>query len=469
MSDGVEADVVFNTPCIGFGYDDLIAIPGQAVCSSDEMELSTPFSKNLTLNSPLVVGPVKGVTESALAIAAALAGGIGIIHADCTAEHQAAQVLQVKQYQNGFIMDPQVMSPTDTLADMERLRQSKGITTAIITEGGKMGSKVLGIVTSRDIDFQEQGAKLSAIMTPKTKMVVGQEPITLSEACDKLRASKKGKLPIVNDSGELVAVVNRSDLRKNDKYPLAAKDPNRQLYVAAAVVSRPSELGRVKLLVEAGVDALVLEPASGDASQQLDFLKRVKNEYPAIDVVCGNVVTPKQAKPFLDAGTDALRVGSTLSPDSNAICIGRPQGSAVYHVARFARDQGVPVIAGGDVLNSNQISMATTLGASSVMCGALFAGTTESAGEYFFCQGMRMKGPRTSDAIASSNAKESAVDKGPASDLLATLLESVKRDLRRLGVSSISELHEGLYQNRVRFQTRSVGMAPQSQRTLAKV
>eukprot|EP00971_Amphidinium_carterae_P026988 532138-Amphidinium_carterae.1 len=107
MSDGVEADVVFNTPCIGFGYDDLIAIPGQAVCSSDEMELSTPFSKNLTLNSPLVVGPVKGVTESALAIAAALAGGIGIIHADCTAEHQAAQVLQVKQYQNGFIMDPQ--------------------------------------------------------------------------------------------------------------------------------------------------------------------------------------------------------------------------------------------------------------------------------------------------------------------------------------------------------------------------
>mmetsp|Transcript_57739 Transcript_57739/g.137436 ORF Transcript_57739/g.137436 Transcript_57739/m.137436 type:complete len:485 (-) Transcript_57739:80-1534(-) len=483
MSDGLEADVVFNTPCVGFGFDDLIALPGHAVCSASEVELSTLFSRNLPLNSPLVAGPMSGVTEGQLAISIALAGGIGIIHSDCSPEYQAAQVAMVKQFQNGFIMDPQVMSPTDTLADMEKLRQSKGITTAIITEGGKMGSKVLGIISSRDIDFlEDQNAKLSTVMTPKAKMVLGHEPITLSEACDKLRASKKGKLPIVNDGGELVAVVNRTDLRKHDQFPLAAKDPNRQLFVAAAVTPKSSEAARVKALVEAGVDALVLDAVQGDAARQLDFLKRVKSEYPTVDVVCGNVVTPKQAKPLLDAGADGLRVGSLAPSSGEAITVGRPQGSAVYHVARAAREAGVPVIADGGVRSSNHISMAVTLGASSVMCAPLLAGTTESGGAFFFAGGMRMKMPQPSDAaqaLASaasqgrpsapdSKSQGAAIDKGPAADLIANLHESVKRDLRRLGVSTISELHEGLYDSRIRFQTRSVGMAARAQLTLAK-
>jgi len=338
--------------------------------------------------------------------------------------------------------------------------------------------------------------KVSDLMTPKHKMVVGLEPISLSEAYQKLSVSKKGKLPILNEAGELVAVVSRGDLKKNRKYPNAARDANRQLLVAAACPPRVSELGRARMLIEAGADAIVVDSSQGDSVVQIDFLKRLKKDFPNIDVVCGNVVTPRQAKALLDAGADGLRVGmgcSSLSSGREVCAVGRPQGSAVYHVARFAAEgYGVPVIADGGCTGSSHIAMALTLGASTVMCGSLLAGTSESPGEAFFHDGMRLKLYRglgvldvipgnipTSEALVPREelaagektgipVKEAprsvpgavtcaVVERGSANSMLPYLIDGVKRDIRRLGVGTVPQLHNSLYKSYVRFHVRSPG------------
>lgn len=495
--DGLDADTLFNVPCLGYNYDDLLSLPGPPMHSVDEVDLTTLFSKSVQLNTPIVAAPMDTVCESRMAIACALAGGIGVIHCNCDPERQAQEVSTVKHHENGFIMDPHVLSPHSTLGELEQIRQEHGATTVMVTDGGQMGKKLLGIVTSRDADLAvDIKTKISDLMTPKHKMVVALEPISLSEAYQKLRVSKKGKLPILNEAGELVAVVSRGDLKKNRKYPNAARDANRQLLVAAACPPRAAELDRARTLIEAGADAIVVDSSQGDSLTQIDFLKRLKKDFPNIDVVCGNVVTPKQAKALLDAGADGLRVGmgcSSLCSGQEVCSVGRPQASAVYHVARFAAEgYGVPVIADGGCTGSCHISMALTLGASTVMCGSLLAGTSESPGEAFFHDGMRLKLYRgmgvldvipgnipTSEALVpreelSASAatgiavKEApravpggiscaVVERGPASSILPYLLDGVKRDLRRLGVGTLTQLHSALYKSQTRFHVRSPG------------
>jgi len=478
--DGLDAGAIFNTPCLGYNYDDVISLPGHSTHSVEQVELTTLFSRDVKLNAPIVASPMDTVCESRMAITSALMGGIGVIHCNCDPDYQAREVLTVKRYVNGFIMDPHVLSPNHSVEDVDRIRQLCDVSTVLITEGGIMGSKLMGIITSRDVDFvEDKKTKLAEVMTPRAKMMVGQEPISLSEANQRLRTSKKGKLPILNEAGELVALVSRGDLKKVRGYPNASTDPNLQLLVAAACQPNPTESDRVRKLVEAGADALVLDASQGDSVQQIDFLKRVKHEFPSLNVVCGNVVTPRQAKPLLDAGADALRVGmgcSSLFSAREACAVGRPQGSAVYHVARFAHDvYGVPCIADGGIQTSNHISMALTLGASTVMCGSLLAGTTESPGDAFFHDGMRLKAYRgigTLDVLPQPaeskyalggaddtkrfNASGCAVvDRGPAASLVPYLLEGIKRDLRRLGVSSIWQLHDDLYNSNIRFHVRN--------------
>mmetsp|Transcript_65945 Transcript_65945/g.212714 ORF Transcript_65945/g.212714 Transcript_65945/m.212714 type:complete len:479 (-) Transcript_65945:117-1553(-) len=473
--DGLDADTIFNMPCLGYNYDDVVSLPGHATYSIGEVDLSTSFTRGVKLMSPVVASPMDTVCEGRMAITCALMGGIGVIHSHCNADHQAREVGIVKRYENGFIMDPHVLSPSDLVEDADRLRQLRDVSTVLVTEGGEMGSRLLGIVTSRDLDFvEDRQAKLADVMTPKAKMQVGLEPISLSEAKQKLRASKRGKLPILNEAGELVAVVSRGDLKKSRAYPRASTDPNNQLLVAAACTPRPEEHERVRKLVEAGADALVLDASQGDSVQQIDFLKQVKHAFPSLDVVCGNVVTPRQAKPLLDAGADAIRVGmgsSSLCSAREARAVGRPQGSAVYHVARFASEQyGVPVVADGGIQTSNHISMALTLGASTVMCGSLLAGTTESPGDAFFHDGMRLKlyrgvgqlaaapgpgGPSSTAGRPLAAAACAVAERGSAASLLPYLLEGVKRDLRRLGVGNLWQLHDDLYNANVRFHVRT--------------
>lgn len=466
MSDGLDAETIFNSPCLGFNYDDLMAMPGFATQSSEKIDLKTLFTKNIYLSTPLVSAPLDSVTEGRMAITCALLGGIGVIHRDCDVDYQARQVGIVKRYENGFIMDPHVLSPNDSVEDVDRIRQQFDTSTALITEGGQLGRRLLGIVTSRDVDFvTDRKTKLKDVMTPKAKLQCGQEPISLNEATNALRVSKKGKLPILNEAGELVAVVSRGDIKKELSFPMASRDANRQLLVAAACVPRASEAVRVKKLVEFGVDAIVFDALQGDSIHQLDFLKQVKREYPGLDIICGNVVTPRQAKPLLDAGADALRVGmgcSSLLSGREVCCVGRPQGSAVYHVARFAREMyGVPVIADGGIQCSNHATMALTLGASTLMCGSLLAGTAESPGNAFFHDGMRLKlyrGTGRMDLVPASGPSTApscaVLEKGSATTLLTHLLEGVKKDLRRLGVSTVPQLHDDLYKSRTRFQLR---------------
>jgi IMP dehydrogenase len=479
--DGLDADTIFNTPCVGYNFDDLISLPGHSTHAAREVSLTSRFTKSISLQSPIVSAPMDTVTESRMAIACALVGGLGIIHGNCSSDEQAREVSIVKRFENGFIMDPYVLGPESTVESVDKLKQAEYIA-VMVTEGGVMGNKLLGIVTSRDIDFvEDRKTKLKDVMTPRQQLEVGFEPISLSEAQEQLATKKKGQLPILNKVDELVALVSRSDLRKAKDYPLASKDANRQLMVGAACTPKAEEADRVQKLVEAGVDVLVFDAAKGDSAQQVEFLKRVKNQYPHIDVVCGNVVTPRQAKPLLDAGADALRVGmgcSSLYSGEEVCAVGRPQGSAVYHVARFAREKyGVPVIADGGIQNSSQIAMALTLGASTVMCGSLLAGTSESPGDAFFLDGMRLKlyrGMGSLDTIPAGGADGTpngivdisrtpqgtgcaVIDRGPAMTLLASLLEGARRDLRRLGAGAVDQLHNDLYASNVRLQVRSSG------------
>eukprot|EP00928_Gymnodinium_smaydae_P063162 TRINITY_DN46830_c0_g1_i1.p1 TRINITY_DN46830_c0_g1~~TRINITY_DN46830_c0_g1_i1.p1 ORF type:complete len:488 (-),score=115.81 TRINITY_DN46830_c0_g1_i1:110-1573(-) len=473
--DGLDAETIFNSTCFGYGLEDVIGLPGHATCGVDEVDLSSHFSRNIVLNTPISSAPLCSVTEHRMAIACALMGGIGVLHGDCPPDVQAKEVAAVKKYGQGFIMNPQVLSPADTVSKLDKLRETQGCSTALVTEGGMMGNKFVGIVTARDTDFlDDRNMKIADVMIKKEKVVTACEPISLSEAQVKLQETKVGKLPILNDTGELIALVTRSDVKKSRSYPLAAKDLNQQLLVAAAVSATNIEKDRIKKLVEAGVDAIVLNSSNGDSVQQVDLIKRIKREFPGVDIVAGNVVTPRQAKPLLEAGADAIRVGmgcSSLCSPLEVVAVGRPQGSAVYHVARFARENyGVPVIADGGIQTASQVSMALALGASCVMCGSLFAGTRESPGDAFFHGGLRLKAYRGSGPLAlepnSRAASKKAttpapvvgcavVDSGSVNSLIQHLIEGVKRDVCRFGAGTVPQLHEDLGSGAARFQIRS--------------
>ncbi len=367
----------------------------------------------------------------------------------------------------------------------------------------------MGIVTSRDVQFRDSSTPLSDVMT--TDLVTAAQGITLMEANDILRDSKKGKLPIVDSQGRLVSLLARSDLLKNQSYPLASKDPvTKQLYAAAAVGTRPSDRDRLALLVEAGLDIVVLDSSQGNSVFQIDMIKWIKSTHPKLEVIAGNVVTREQAASLIAAGADALRVGmgsGSICITQEVMAVGRPQATAVFAVAEFANKFGVPVIADGGVGNVGHIVKALALGAGAVMMGGLLAGTEEAPGEYFYHEGKRVKAYRgmgsleameqgkpsagqtkvngapstggsnkypspkksttlenaaTSRYFSESSAVKVAQgvsgdvqDKGSIKAFLPYLYVGVQHSFQDIGVRNVQELRSAVKEGKVRFELRT--------------
>uniref|UniRef100_A0A7S2WDK7 Inosine-5'-monophosphate dehydrogenase n=1 Tax=Mucochytrium quahogii TaxID=96639 RepID=A0A7S2WDK7_9STRA len=479
--DGYSADELFCK--IGRGtaytYDDIILLPGSIGFGVNEVQLETKLTKKISLALPFVSSPMDTVTESEMAINMALQGGIGIIHYNNTIEEQAAEVRTVKRYKNGFITDPLVLSPKNTIADVDRIKAENGFSGIPITADGKMGSRLLGFVSNRDVDFLEDRSRpLAEVMT--TDLVVGQERCTLSEANLILRESKKGKLPIVNDNYELISLCSRNDLKKNRDYPLASKEPkSKQLLCGAAIGTRPGDRDRLKALVAQGVDCIVIDSSQGDSIFQLEFVKEIKREYgDDLQVIGGNVVTSSQCLHLIKAGVDGLRIGmgvGSICTTQEVCAVGRAQATAVYHCARTAALHGVPIIADGGISSSGQIIKALSLGASTCMMGSMLAGCEESPGQYYFQDGIRLKkyrGMGSVEAMEKGSSKRyfaegkdvvkvaqgvsgAVVDKGSVSRFLPYVAQGVRHGLQDLGVKSVAELQEGLRGGSVRFELRT--------------
>lgn len=466
---------------MGMTYDDLIVMPGHISFSVGDVDISSYLTRNIKLEIPFVSSPMDTVTEHKMAIAMALQGGIGIIHSNLKPEEQATEVRKVKRFKNGFILDPVCLSPDATLGEVLKLKEDLNFSSFPITDTGKMGGRLIGIISNRDSAFVEDpSCKVTEFMTPRESLVSAKDGVSLEEANQILKKSKKGKLPVVNEDGELVALIARTDLQKHKDNPRASKDPvNKQLLCGASIGTRPDDKERARLLVEAGVDVIVVDSSQGDSVYQVEMIQHLKAMHPTVDVIGGNVVTPSQAHRLIEAGVDGLRVGmgiGSICTTQEVCAVGRAQASAVYHVAKYARRYGIPITADGGVKSTGHITKALCLGAGCVMMGSMLAGTDEAPGEYFYQDGVRLKRYRGMGSIEAMNAggekryvwdtaathvkvaqgvSGAVTDKGTLRRYIPYLMQGVRHGLQDAGLSSVAESREQLYNGELRFEIRS--------------
>ncbi|HOB66051.1 IMP dehydrogenase [Ottowia sp.] len=382
-------------------FDDVLLVPAFSQVLPKDVNLSTQFTRNIRLNLPLVSAAMDTVTEARLAIAIAQEGGIGIVHKNLTAQEQAAQVAKVKRYESGVLRDPVVITPEHTVLDVMRLSDELDISGFPVLDGGK----VVGIVTGRDMRFETRyDVKVREIMTPRNKLITVDENASAAEAKALLNKHKLERLLIIDDQDRLKGLITVKDITKQTTFPNAARDADGRLRVGAAVGVGEGTEERVEALVKAGVDALVVDTAHGHSRGVLERVRWVKQNYPHVDVIGGNIATGAAAKALAEAGADGVKVG--IGPGS--ICttrivagVGVPQITAIDNVATALQGSGVPLIADGGVRYSGDIAKAIAAGASSVMMGGMFAGTEEAPGEIVLFQGRSYKSYRGMGSIGA--------------------------------------------------------------------
>lgn len=388
--------IAHNSKIIGEGltYDDVLLVPNFSSVLPREVSIQSRFSRNITLNVPVVSAAMDTVTESAMAIAMAREGGIGVLHKNMTAEQQAAEVKKVKRAESGMIIDPVTLPLTARVADAKAVMKEYGIGGIPIVDDN---NTLKGIVTNRDLRFEKDNARPIVEVMTRHNLITVAEGTSLQEAEVILQSNKVEKLPVINSSNKLVGLITFRDITKLAQKPTANKDSYGRLRVAAAIGVTGDAVQRAEALVNAGVDAIIIDTAHGHTLGVVTVLKEVKAKFPNIDVVVGNIATPEAAKYLVDNGADAVKVG--IGPGS--ICttrvvagVGFPQFSAVLEVAAAIKGSGVPVIADGGIRYTGDIPKAIAAGADCVMLGSLLAGTKESPGETIIFEGRKFKSYR---------------------------------------------------------------------------
>lgn len=444
----------------GITFDDVLLVPSYSQVVPNQVDLTTWLTKKIKLNIPMMSAGMDTVTEHRMAIAMARQGGIGIIHKNMSIEAQAEEVDKVKRSENGVITDPFSLSPEHTLADADALMAKFRISGVPITEGRKL----VGIITNRDLKFETDFTKKIKDSMTSEGLITAPEGITLEEAKKILAEARKEKLPIVDKDFNLKGLITIKDIEKTIKYPLAAKDSQGRLLCGAGVGITANVLDRVAALVAAKVDVVVLDSAHGHSQNVLNCLKMIKEKYPDLQVIAGNVATGDATRALIEAGADAVKVG--IGPGS--ICttrvvagIGVPQVSAIMDCYNVAKEYGIPIIADGGIKYSGDITKAIAAGGNVCMMGSMFAGCEESPGEYELFQGRKYKVYRGMGSIAAmengskdryfqENAKKLVPEgvegrvayKGSVEDTVFQLLGGLRSGMGYCGAADIETLKE---------------------------
>lgn len=444
----------------GITFDDVLLVPAYSEVIPNQVDLTTNLTKTIKLNIPLMSAGMDTVTEHRMAIAMARQGGIGIIHKNMSIEAQAEEVDKVKRSENGVITDPFYLSPEHTLKDADELMAKFRISGVPITEGRKL----VGIITNRDLKFEEDfSRKIKECMTSRN-LVTAREGITMTEAKKILAKARVEKLPIVDDDFNLKGLITIKDIEKQIKYPLSAKDSQGRLLCGAAIGITANVLERVAALVASKVDVIVLDSAHGHSANVLNCVRMIKEAYPDLPVIAGNIATGDAAKALIDAGADAIKVG--IGPGS--ICttrvvagIGVPQITAVMDCYAVAKEYGIPVIADGGIKYSGDLTKAIAAGGNVCMMGSMFAGCDESPGTFELYQGRKYKVYRGMGSIAAmengskdryfqSDAKKLVPEgvegrvayKGLVEDTVFQMLGGLRAGMGYCGASDIKTLQE---------------------------
>ena len=441
-------------------FDDVLLVPSYSEVIPNEVDLSTMLTKTIKLNIPMMSASMDTVTEHRMAIAMARQGGIGIIHKNMSVEAQAEEVDKVKRSENGVITDPFYLSPEHTLADANELMAKFRISGVPITEG----KKLVGIITNRDLKFETDFTKKIKESMTSEGLITAKEGITLDEAKKILAKARKEKLPIVDDDFNLKGLITIKDIEKQIKYPNSAKDAKGRLLCGAGVGITSNVLERVEALVNAHVDVIVLDSSHGHSANVIRCLKMIKDAYPDLPLIAGNVATGEGTRALIEAGADAVKVG--IGPGS--ICttrvvtgFGVPQVSAIMDSYEVAKEYGIPIIADGGIKYSGDITKAIAAGANVCMMGSIFAGCDEAPGEYELFQGRKYKVYRGMGSIAAmengskdryfqEGAKKLVPEgvegrvayKGSVEDTVFQLLGGLRSGMGLCGAPTIEELKE---------------------------